>query len=119
MPFPDGTITLTVFLESDTIKSGSSVLGPAIHLVDRDGHALIIGFSSEAEEDSSYIYDDGDRMLVIKKAISGDWFDCVIDPALYWEQAGWLIPQEFDIHLAASASYNTPGYHVLYIAGME
>jgi len=119
VPFPDGTITLTVFLESDTIKSGSSVLGPAIHLVDRDGHALIIGFSSEAKEDSSYIYDDGDRMLVIKKAISGDWFDCVIDPALYWEQAGWLIPQEFDIHLAASASYNTPGYHVLYIAGIE
>jgi hypothetical protein len=118
VPFPDGTITLTVFPESDTVKSGSSVIGPAIHLVDRDDHALILGFSSQIEADISYMYDDDDRMLVIKKVNSGEWFDFVIDPTSYWEQAGWLIPQEVDIYLAISAAINQ-GYHTLYIAGLE
>lgn len=119
VPFPDGLVRLHLFTEADTVKSGSAVLGPAIHLVDRDGHALIIGFSSDIEEDTSYIYEDGDRILVIKKVPQAAWSEITLDLVSYWGQAGWLVPQEVDIYLAVSTSYNMAGYQALYIAGIE
>ncbi|MBA7590405.1 hypothetical protein ES708_32523 [subsurface metagenome] len=119
VPFPDGLVSLQLFTEADTIKSGSTILGPAIHLTDRDGHALIIGFSSEIEEDITYTYEDGDRMLVILKMPQTGWSEITLDLASYWSQAGWLVPQEVDIFLAVAATYNMAGYQTLYIAGIE
>jgi len=119
VPFPDSSITITVLPQSSTMKSGSDVLGPGIHLVDRDNHALIIGFSDEVEEDTSYIYEDGDTMLLIKKVSLGEWYELDIDLASYWQQAGWLLPQEINVYLAVAASYNSPGNHAFYISDVK
>jgi 4-amino-4-deoxy-L-arabinose transferase-like glycosyltransferase len=119
IPFPESKLRVQVFPTVNTRTAGSVVLGPSIHFVDSQGHALIIGFSDEVDEEEVFQYEDGSRILVVKNAQLRQWSEHTIDLSAYWKKANWRQPEEIEIYLLISTYYSEPGYYALYVAKVE
>jgi 4-amino-4-deoxy-L-arabinose transferase-like glycosyltransferase len=119
IPFPESPLTVQVFPISNTATTGRIVLGGSIHFVDSHGHALIIGFSDEVDEETAFTYQEGDRVFVLMNAPLKQWSEHTIDLAHYWEEANWWQPDEIDIYLAVSTYYSEPGGYAFYVAKIE
>jgi 4-amino-4-deoxy-L-arabinose transferase-like glycosyltransferase len=119
IPFPESTLKIQAFPTANTVTTGRFVLGGGIHFADKHGHALIIGFSGEVDEDTTTSYQEGDRVLAVKKAQLNQWSEYTIDLAGYWEEAGWWQPDDVEIYLLASTYYSEPGHYALYVAEVE
>jgi hypothetical protein len=117
--FPESKLKVQVFPTVNTSTAGSIVLGSGIHFVDEYGHALIIGFSDEVDDEEVFLYEDGNRMLVIKNAQLNQWSEHTIDLSAYWEKAGWWQPEEISVYLVISTYYTEPGPYAFYVAKIE
>jgi hypothetical protein len=95
------------------------VLGAGIHFVDKQGHALIIGFSDEFDEEATFTYQDGNRVLVVKNAQLHHWSEHTIDLSTYWKETNWWQPEEIEVYLLISTHYSEPGYYALSVAKVE
>ena len=119
IPFPESELTVQVFPTANTVGTGSVVLGGGIHFADEHGHALVIGFSDEVDEETTLSYQGGDRVLVTRSAQLNQWSEHTIDLASYWEEANWWQPEEVEIYLLVSTRYSEPGHYALYVAKVE
>ncbi|MFC2032045.1 ArnT family glycosyltransferase [Chloroflexota bacterium] len=117
--FPESTLKVEVFPTVNTRTTGRVVLGSGIHFIDEHGHALIIGFSNEVDEEEVTLYGGGNRMLVVKGAQLNQWSEHSIDLSDYWKRANWWQPEEIQIYFVISTYYSEPGYYVLYVAKVE
>ena len=76
--------------------------------MDKHGHALVIGFSDEVDEEEVFKYGDGSRILIVKHAQLNQWPEHTIDLSSYWNKANWWQPEEIKVYLLISTYYSEP-----------
>ena len=119
IPFPEMELKVQVFPTVNTETTGRVVIGPGIHFVDKEGHALVIGFSDEVDEEEVFKYGDGSNILIVKHAQLNQWSEHTVDLSSYWNKANWWQPEEIRVYLLISTYYSEPGYYAFYVAKVE
>ena len=112
--FPGGGISLSVYLTGNT----SLAQPTGIHFTSGDGHTLILGFSDAVKSEQVTKSPDGNTLLVLRNAALNQWSEQTIDLAAYWQQAGWVLPQNMNIQLVAAGSTTNPGGSTFYVSNI-
>jgi hypothetical protein len=89
-----------------------------IHFTSGDGHTLILGFSDAVKSEQVTKSPDGNTLLVLRNAALNQWSEQTIDLAAYWQQAGWVLPQNMNIQLVAAGSTTNPGGSTFYVSNI-
>jgi len=120
--FPQGGVVASAFLEANSIVTDTTVLGPAIHFVDSNGHAVSIGFDASLTSETVRVAESGESVVVLKPGFMHEWHDYELDVARYWGVAGWLEPESVTMLIVASASDTGPScfrFGVSRVANLE
>jgi len=117
--FPASKVKFRVLPMESTRLEGETVLGPGIHFVDNQGHALVIGFSDQITSITHTEFSNNTRILVLLPSVLDQWDDFNIDISEYWAEAGWIQPDKIDIYIITKVDTSMLGEHDFMIASIS
>ena len=113
--FPHYPLQMTFSTSSATQSVGAEPQGPSVHVVDNEGHRLIIGFS---DTEDSVLFDpcsDCGFSLVMLPVELSRTQSVEVTVSRYWLESGWAVPEYVNLLLTLSATSDRPGCQALLV----